>query len=133
MTEVLGYHEYVGQGGDWVSQNCLCHSSVGFISTIKGSLVMEFIGQNHSENGKLILYNMFFSPPSGAAAYSHWIQHLPIPQQTADYLVDLIEGWGLPEPQLRSVKRHREFTKEGSGYFVLQSTRVIKPDLLCPK
>lgn len=85
---------------------------------------MRFIGQNHSTNAKLILYNMFHSPPSGVAAYAQWIQHLPISQRLADNITNSIEEWGLPEAQLKALRRRRNFTSEGRGYLVLQSTRV---------
>lgn len=90
----------------------------------QGSHIMRFTGQNHSDHAKLIHFTMFRSPASGIASYAHWLQHLPISQKTADSWADWIEEWGLPEDQVKAVRRRRQFSDDGRGYLVLQTTRV---------
>lgn len=82
------------------------------------------MGENHHQNAKLILLNMIRTPPAGISAYAPWIQHLPIPQSTADYLTRSVEEWGLSETQLKALRRGKEFLSNGRGYMMLQTTRV---------
>lgn len=95
---------------------------------------MRFVGKNHSENARLILYNMFHVPLPGIASYASWLQHLPIPQIAVDQLARSAENWGLSDFELRALDRRREFLSNGGGYLALQSTRVSRafPMLLTP-
>ncbi|KAF8315331.1 alpha/beta-hydrolase [Clavulina sp. PMI_390] len=105
MVEVLGYKEYVAQGGDW------------------GSHILRFTGQNHSDNARLIHFNMFHGPAAGLASYVPWVDHLPIPQWVASSIKTVMENWGLSESEKQSLTRTNSFKKEGRGYTELQRTR----------
>ncbi|KAF8315330.1 alpha/beta-hydrolase, partial [Clavulina sp. PMI_390] len=86
MKDVLGYEKYVAQGGDW------------------GSHILRYTGQNHSDNAKLIHFNMFRCPAAGLASYA------PM-------------DWGFSEDEKKGLARANWFNEEGTGYFELQSTR----------
>lgn len=146
MTEVLDYPRYVGQGGDWVSTRSFLGIIVLLVKegsltlslarllvscSVKGSYIMRFIGRDHYSNARLIHLNMFRVPPSGLAAYTPWLAHLPIPQSVADSITSRVEEWGLDDSQLKALRRHREFLRSGMGYRALHSTRVRCAHLSC--
>ncbi|KAF8311281.1 alpha/beta-hydrolase [Clavulina sp. PMI_390] len=106
MVEVLGYNKYVGQGGDW------------------GGHIMRPLALYHSDHMRLVHFNMFFCQPAeGIASYTPWLNHLPLPQSTVDWLSTQIKEWGVPEAQLRLLRQFQGFLTGGSGYVELQSTR----------
>lgn len=131
MVDVLGYEEYVGQGGDWVRRSSLRSHSLFVLLTenphidMQGGIVLRYTGQNHSSNAKLILYNMFHCPPPGLASYTaSALQHLPISQGLVTKTQNAIEEWGLSEEEVKNLRRHKAFAQNGRGYLALQSTRV---------
>ncbi|KAF8287350.1 alpha/beta-hydrolase [Clavulina sp. PMI_390] len=106
MVDVLGYDRYIGQGGDW------------------GELIMHFIALNHPKHMKLVHFNSFYCPPVGRlASYVSWIRHLPAPESMIDWLSTQMLEWGLPEGELRLLRRFELFKEEGSGFSILQRTR----------
>lgn len=70
---------------------------------------------------KLVHFNMFYSEPVGLASYAPYLNHIPFVPQGA---VDSLSEWGLREHEKNAYRRYKAFIENGSGYNVLQSTRV---------
>jgi hypothetical protein len=79
---------------------------------------------NHHQNAKLLHFNMFHCPPAGLASYTPWLNHLLLPQWIIDSISTRIKQWGLPKPELDSLRRMEDFLINGGGYNALQRTRV---------
>lgn len=86
---------------------------------------MRYLGTNHHEHMKLVHFTVFdCHPVRGLASYKPWLNHLPLPQWTVDWISSKIEEWGLPPSELQNLHRFDDFMKNGLGYSSLQITRV---------
>jgi len=99
MVEVLGYEDYVAQGGDW------------------GGAVTRALTANHNDHCTLAHFNNLFEMPP-------WY-HLPVlgaMQVLPKSLGRRVGSMAMTEGEMDDLRRYGGFMMSGLGYYIIQST-----------
>ncbi|EJD49621.1 hypothetical protein AURDEDRAFT_182766 [Auricularia subglabra TFB-10046 SS5] len=99
MTNVLGYANYVVQGGDW------------------GSLIATLMSD--SSHCKAVHLNMCTVPPPHSPLLMGLVWALPT------WLSSKIVSWMFTPDEWRQLLRTKDFAMQGAGYFATQSTQPL--------